>query len=151
MTDGKLNEIRARCEAATPGPWRNIGEPLSGYPRIFSDAEHGGFRQPFICGIRAADEQANNDAEFMAHAREDIPALLDALEAAEARAERICRLITEWIKDDPECEGGFHILCCTCGERLDCGNIARVSVEEVSTRIHSKYCPGCGARIERGE
>ena len=80
MTKEQIAAIRARCAAATPGPWRNIREPLSGYLRIFSDTEHGGFRQPFICGIRAADEQANNDAEFMAHARQDIQDLLDEID-----------------------------------------------------------------------
>lgn len=57
-------EIRARCEAATPGPWA-LGED--------ADIKAEGTS---IAGLL----NTLNDAEFIAHAREDIPYLLDRLE-----------------------------------------------------------------------
>ena len=65
MTKTETDAIRARCVAATPGPW----VILSGSPPRVS------------CGI---DMTAGSlkDAYFILHAREDIPKLLDALETA---------------------------------------------------------------------
>jgi len=59
LTDERLAEIEARCNAATPGPWKNVG----GYCDVCaSDRE------------KEANRQAN--AEFVVHARADVPDLL---------------------------------------------------------------------------
>lgn len=70
ITDKRLTEIRARTEAATDGPWAvdgpaqcGPGDTLTVYP-----AEDG--------GALAYVQPSWDDAEFIAHAREDIPALL---------------------------------------------------------------------------
>lgn len=63
-----LESIRARVEAATPGPWFND------YGTIGVD-DHG---------IGEMDETP--DAEFITHARTDIPALL-----------KVAALVDEWI------------------------------------------------------
>lgn len=64
MTDDELNAIRQRAEAATPGPWMALGGSI----------------------VRADDDTAevanwisHNDADvaFIAHAREDILALIE--------------------------------------------------------------------------
>jgi len=78
--------IKARAEAATPGPWdtsTTSWEPEAlmvdmpdGADDVYSLAWHAGGG---LCVMSAAD------AEFIAHAREDIPALLAALEEAERR------------------------------------------------------------------
>jgi hypothetical protein len=78
-----LEEIRERAEKATPGPWDIDG----------SDNQNWGIRsvagdQPSIApmaGYRSKDTEA--DAEFIAHAREDVPALLARIEKLEAIAE----------------------------------------------------------------
>lgn len=77
-----LNEIRARCESATPGPWETGGDVLG----------HFGIYQRIYKGLvriaRAnSDVTANNrnNAEFIAHAREDIPALIAEIERLKAR------------------------------------------------------------------
>jgi hypothetical protein len=66
----RVAEIAARAEAATPGPWKQIKTTVGWYDR-------GGY-----CGI--ADvvtwEGPQHDAAFIAHAREDVPALLAELE-----------------------------------------------------------------------
>lgn len=77
LSDKQIAEIRERAEKATPGPWINDGNDVS---------DNIGRR---ICFIRDDD-----DADFMANAREDIPALLadrDALaaEVEQLQAERI--------------------------------------------------------------
>ena len=69
----RLDEIRERLDAATPGPWVRNDEEF--YARIcakeYADIAHVG---------RA------NDSDFIAHAREDIPWLLG--EVARLTAER---------------------------------------------------------------
>jgi hypothetical protein len=64
MTD--LAEIRARCEAATGGPWE-VGHKCEIYTRHYQVGPIGDFWEPA-------------DARFTAHAREDIPALLAEVE-----------------------------------------------------------------------
>jgi len=67
-------EIRARCDAATEGPWR-----YRPYPTCVIAAPHE----------EVADIQAgNDDAAFIAHARQDLP---DAL----AEIERLRALLAE--------------------------------------------------------
>ena len=62
-----IESIRARVEAATPGPWTGNGEaPL----------DHEG------CRVWPWDKRG--DMDFAYHARTDIPALLDAVAAAVA-------------------------------------------------------------------
>lgn len=71
----RLDEIRERCEAATPGPW-------------FSHESHNWHKDPpkeyFIItrGMRevVASWVETSDAQFIAHAREDIPWLLAMLD-----------------------------------------------------------------------
>lgn len=90
MTDQtRLNEIRARVEAATPGPWRVIdtehmieGTPDQSIPCLHivkpedeeGDNEHGFY---FAEAEIITEMDANLvDATFIAHARQDIPDLL---------------------------------------------------------------------------
>lgn len=64
----RLAEIQARAEAATPGPWHEEAGNVH--------VEHG--RLATIGGTYVT---AVPDAEFIAHAREDVPALVAALRA----------------------------------------------------------------------
>ena len=69
-----LEPIKARCEQATKGPW------FQG-PHYRADVD-----SPFGC-IRAccwSGPQAIADAEFIAHAREDVPALIAEVERLRA-------------------------------------------------------------------
>jgi hypothetical protein len=81
MSADELEAIRARAEAATPGPWRTgenvrsavfVGDPAS--PRHIA-----------TCGPASVGTPA--DAAFIAHARTDIPLLLAHLDAV--RRERV--------------------------------------------------------------
>lgn len=95
MTAERITEIRERAEKATSGPWEVLnprGEGndygLSRCDGIWGPGEtaivitDGGYYPPTV-----------PDAEFIVHARQDIPDLLDALSAAQQeiaalRAER---------------------------------------------------------------
>jgi hypothetical protein len=74
LTPQQLDDIEARTNAATPGPW----EPYPAYgPAFHANTTHGQ-----LMGVGdlefGAGEQAEADAAFVRHAREDIDALLDA-------------------------------------------------------------------------
>lgn len=72
----QLEEMKARAEKATPGPWE-------------SGHTHG--RVHYLRnGIRfTVADLAFRDAEFIAHARTDVPKLIAALEAALATADAL--------------------------------------------------------------
>lgn len=86
-------EIAARAEAAYPGPWRRSEEGLE--RTVLSEDDVVGIS----FGYRGNNTQA--EADFVAHAREDVPALLAELaavraerdELAEQRDQRRARLV----------------------------------------------------------
>lgn len=78
----RLAEIRRRAEASAEGPFEL-------WPRGFGDydvvpVDERGERRGEIAGVRGMFMRGA-DAEFFRHAREDVLALLDALEEAERR------------------------------------------------------------------
>lgn len=95
MNDEQLQAIRARCEAATPGPWHewHIDKAPSG---IICDTRENGVAQTF----NRIDEAYPNDganASFIAHAREDVPTLL--AEVADLRRQLVeCQAELLWHK-----------------------------------------------------
>ena len=80
MSQIDTEAIRARCEAATPGPWKPDLSKLGIHKIVAQDAKGRWFQ------IGTSDK--GHDAIFIAHARQDILALLDALETA--RSDRDC-------------------------------------------------------------
>ncbi len=82
----RLDEIKARAAAATEGPWVNdsteIGRPFPGTDTI--DVWVAESCHPNGDGI---DGEA--DAEFIAHARTDVPTLVAAVEAVLALHKRV--------------------------------------------------------------
>jgi hypothetical protein len=82
-----LDAIKARSEAATPAPWTpGDTNPQAVVARNVN--KHGQHRVIGNWGTHA-------DAEFVAHARKDIPALLDALAAVTAERDNLQRRL-EW-------------------------------------------------------
>lgn len=74
MTDRELDAIAARCEAATPGPW----EPVVGRFDVIAPREtNAGLDRYHVCDTSGRDyDQMRVNAAFIAHSRQDIPALL---------------------------------------------------------------------------
>lgn len=115
MTD-RLAEIRQRCEAATPGPWYPKATDdaccmnaryVSLVPGEWRHDDGRGMAEPadyasvvaitLLQSPRLAcvsDERWDENTLFIAHAREDLPALLEVVEAA-VKARLAARLEAE--------------------------------------------------------
>lgn len=85
---------RARCEAATEGPWTlafrtniRFGEGVSCRPIAAAGGSYS------TRGSEAYDNQNVANAAFIAHARTDFPAALDELDAKDAEIERLTRQV----------------------------------------------------------
>ena len=94
----RLNEIEARANAATEGPWELLGdgEYVSG-PGILVAPDDG--------GVTSAD------AEFIAAARTTVPALLDALE----KVLELHQPVTDGMGFTEHGYGGISPACGACG------------------------------------
>lgn len=120
LSDADLAQIAAREQAATEGPW------VAAYP----DDEylhHGDVATDAVPGERfVICEHAGMDAEFIAHARTDVPVLLDEVEAlrgerdvARAAVEAVlgmsARLATSKFPEDVEIAGDLRALVAAAG------------------------------------
>ena len=74
LTDAYLDAIEQRAHAATEGPWEASAHRTGHYLVICPD-----------CGVRGGYERA--DAEFIAHARSDVPALVAEVRRLRAAAD----------------------------------------------------------------
>jgi hypothetical protein len=88
LTQEQLATIRQRAENATPGPW----ETGDGYEQ----SSRGNYVWSVENGVIVCAEQDGtdcvldtNDATFIAHARTDIPALLEHIAELEAEIKRL--------------------------------------------------------------
>jgi len=79
MTKQEIDTIRERSEKATPGAWSvDTNEPFSCQINgVFSDSEE---KYIFYHDPDGEDTVNRNNANFIAHARTDIPALLDEVD-----------------------------------------------------------------------
>ena len=103
MTEERLAEIRGREKAATQGPWKagkddftkNIIQAAKDRGTIIVQRrdDHNMFWNSYI-----PIEQTFADADFIAHAREDIPALLDEVERLRTENEKLREEFGEAIK-----------------------------------------------------
>lgn len=73
LTEGRIQEIRNRCDAATPGPWRSFweGRHHTSGDSVIIRGEQEEREDLYISPCTMADQ------DFIAHARQDVPALLD--------------------------------------------------------------------------
>ena len=76
MTAAELDAIEQRAHAATEGPWEASAHRTGHYLVICPD-----------CGVRGGYERA--DAEFIAHARSDVPALVAEVRRLRAMEQRV--------------------------------------------------------------
>jgi hypothetical protein len=94
MNAEQIAEIESRAAAATPGPWAT-DEDIGGCVA----AEHPDFRSYWtdvICITRdSVTKRKVANAVFIAHARTDIPALIAALRAAQARVSELEAVLTK--------------------------------------------------------
>ncbi|HRI65923.1 MAG TPA: hypothetical protein PK156_16865 [Polyangium sp.] len=77
LTDDDLLQMQQRCDAATPGPWKSFIEDR--------DHESGSsFIQTAGADIELSGA-SEADYDFIAHARQDLPRLLDEVRRLRAR------------------------------------------------------------------
>lgn len=69
LTDADLQAIKERAEKATPGPWK-----------VGRQSPNGACNVGTINGLLTAQTTDGSNAEFIAHAREDVPKLLAEVE-----------------------------------------------------------------------
>jgi hypothetical protein len=81
-----VDEIQARVEAATSGPWYQ-GQNSRTYETSKEVWTRTHMDDPVSVDVFPVATRAE-DAEFVAHAREDVPALLAALAAERERADQ---------------------------------------------------------------
>lgn len=92
MDAERLAEIRARCEAATAGPWWHDWN-MGGSPNeVWVSGDSWGL----ICTTDGGVGDEDKDAEFIAHAREDIPALLAEVERLRGENEANAEAVEGW-------------------------------------------------------
>jgi hypothetical protein len=87
---------RARCEAATPGEWA-VGEPEA-CVNLDPDGPCVWAGDYLVADLRRGDPSDADpydaaDATFIAHARTDLPAALDQIEALQARLTAILAML----------------------------------------------------------
>src|SRR5690606_12364587 len=87
MTAEQLQEIKTRAEAATPGPWEwDFALPTDEIKKVYGECSvwmtlaHSGIGQ-WVDG----QPGALDDADFIAHARTDVPALIAEVERLKAQ------------------------------------------------------------------
>ncbi|BAN46026.1 hypothetical protein [Metapseudomonas resinovorans] len=76
ITDRELEEIGARCNSATPGPWVSFieGRDYSGGSNFIMTGSKGNRGEDIeLTGATSSDQ------DFIAHARQDVPKLIDEI------------------------------------------------------------------------
>lgn len=106
--DLDLDAIEARCDAATPGPWRDDETDNNGQRLIFGDnADDWIALLPHQC-VESIRVERDRDAAFIAHAREDLPALVAEVRRVRPRHARLeaaivlYRRAMDAVRDDDE-------------------------------------------------
>jgi len=141
MDQERIKEILARCEAATPGPWEvekyYYTEPGYEEDIRFAAVVHKARGANGTVVRSHWSNPAERDIEFIAHARKDIPDLLDYI--AELEKKQIPRL-PEGILIDSGTD--FNLRCPCCGYKF----VSSIGGEYAAV-VYAKHCPSCGQAI----
>lgn len=95
MSDIDLDAIEARANAATDGPWWHYGDGFREIHGPQNDEEDGWAPQVAVAG----DDGTLPDAEFIAHARTDIPALVAEVRRLRAQVEAVRHILSSGYAD----------------------------------------------------
>lgn len=139
MTPERLAEIEARANAATEGPWEAIeDDSIHAAPAYVDNGGCGVIAWRPVCDFVVR----HGDAEFIAHARTDAPALLTEVRRLQAAVERV-RAVHKPTPGPPsqhyycepeECdragEGDLCDECDDCGRWWPCPTIAALDGDE---------------------
>ena len=129
LTDADLDAIEQRANAATKGPWENdgggeIGQHFS-LPEPWATVVSTDVACMSYCyGGSAAGVERDEDAEFIAHARSDVPALVAEVRRLRAAVERV----REMHAGEPYAQGPDY--CDECEHKWPCPTIAALDGDE---------------------
>ncbi|MGW6658893.1 hypothetical protein [Rhodococcus sp. NPDC055024] len=100
VTGVDVEHTKALEAAATPGPWVARPSPMGAMlpDEVFASGESFGRNVPAECHQR-------EDAEFIAHARTAVPALVAAVERVQAQVDKALEILEEY---DISEEEDFH-------------------------------------------
>ncbi len=156
MTPEELVAIRARVDAATGGPWWQSGPPwfdVGTYVLAFAADPHVGDVVgdcgPDLADVReeqAPDGERDANTEFVAHARVDVPRLLDEVERSRADAARAHERAERAEASNVDLHARIERL----GDRyVDLDQAARAFLDAHGTRAYSWVLPGAAERALR--
>lgn len=136
MTKQQLDEIKQRVEAATGGPWFPCGARYTYISRELSDVEIEDVAE--VCNHYRDETQIEKNKYFIAHARTDIPALLEHIESLQgqlAEAREVIKFYGQ--QTEPDIESVFAKSAAGWGEHVvtwapltDMGAKARAFLEK---------------------
>lgn len=121
-----LDAIQARADSATEGPWELVAGSLH-QPIIYSDGTG------LDIAIMDNRDGIDSDANFIAHARTDVPALLAVVRSQQAKIERVEALHTFAHTDVEPWATGYRYSGDHCGfdgEHWPCATIAALTATE---------------------
>ena len=80
LSEQYLDEVKKRCDAATPAPWQSLveGRDFLGGDSLIVRGPNRSEEDLYLSGGSIADQ------DFVAHARQDIPLLLGEIERLKA-------------------------------------------------------------------
>ena len=142
MNEKELAEIEARAEAATPGPWefdqKNIGyaHHRSHYGLLTNASRD---TKDYWLSINV-DYGMEHNADFIAHARQDVPALVAEVRRMSGENERLLATIQDtctWTEDD---EFDSYLWDTECGETV-------VFEDGTPKENGYRHCHYCGKNI----
>lgn len=140
MVREELDAIKTRCNAATPGPWKNGGyvdekfRPREGTRVVKEEVYAGRLTSWHLFSCQGSWDTGglnhNDDAEFIIHARKDIPVLLAEVERLQG-IERERDAAVADLSRAPVCYTCLHHATCEYGVEQKEGRAAR-TVERCS-------------------
>ena len=131
MDSDTLREIRARADAATGGPW--LFQPWGG------QNQNGDYAESILCDEPWSFSYygiGDDDGEFIAAARSDVPALLDYIEQLEERAAEQRARILDFIDEVEQLEVALQLRAALLRDmrRIEYGVARPASMPEMSGR-----------------
>lgn len=138
LTDEQLQEIEARCEAATSGPWET--DYKKRYVFTLPDDSQKMVAELRISGGEISDVKVACNAVFFAHTRQDVPSLLAhirELEAEKAHRERALYFqSSRMVKHFRE-----NMLCCSDKQCADDGGCIECLTAQALAATKESPCP----------
>ncbi len=95
MKPQELEAIKARAAAATPGEWIVRRMPRMETREGFVQAPRIDPKHPYDIEVLGEDDTLAADLEFVAHAHQDVPVLVEALEKAQRELAEIVENLDE--------------------------------------------------------